>query len=277
MSRKNSKLPATSQLAFHASARREEEAKPAETEPSSGLSPWIALPIGIAAAVPALKYEWLVVNEETQLAACFIAFCVVMYSQGGDAMYKALDESAQTMLKEHNEAEDKVIEALEEKLEFLKANNNMVNDFEAITKMREEAYVKLNAAGKIKPQHDFKSQIERMISMIKVEEQNVAEKAKAALMEEATASVTAEFEESKQLKKAALDSAIATIKGSGGSDPVHAAFIDFFKAKAADAAKVDDASEAAEQRAAMVAKLNGVCKNEGFFFQFDEAGQPKMV
>eukprot|EP00541_Cyclophora_tenuis_P003717 CAMPEP_0116567104 /NCGR_PEP_ID=MMETSP0397-20121206/14815_1 /TAXON_ID=216820 /ORGANISM="Cyclophora tenuis, Strain ECT3854" /LENGTH=266 /DNA_ID=CAMNT_0004094045 /DNA_START=89 /DNA_END=889 /DNA_ORIENTATION=+ len=265
-------------MAFHATPRRQEEVKKEEDKPSTGLVPWIALPIGVAAAVPLLQYEWLVVNEETQLAACFMAFCVVMYTQGGDAMYKALDETAQKILKEHNEAEEKVIEALEEQLESLKANGNIVNDFEAINKMREETYIKLNAAGKIKPQHDFKAQIERMITMIKAEEQNVAEKAKIALMEEATASVTAQFEESKGLKKAALDAAIASIKGGGGgSDPVHGAFIDFFKNKAVEAAAIDDSSEAAAQRASMVAKLNSVCKNEEFFFQFDEAGKPKMI
>ena len=42
-----------------------------------------------------------------------------------------------TILKEHTEAEDKVIEALEQKLEFLKANSNMVDDFVAINKIRE--------------------------------------------------------------------------------------------------------------------------------------------
>jgi hypothetical protein len=194
-------------------------------------------------------------------------------------MYKTLDETAQTILKEHTEAEEKVIEALEQKLEFLKANSNMVNDFEAINTMREAAYVNLNAAGKIKPHHDFKMQIERMINIIAQEESNVAEKAKTALMEEATASVTAQFESSKELKKAALDAAIAKIKGTAkpGDDPVQATFIKFFQDKGAAAAKSDDGSENAAQRAALVAKLNSVTKNEDFFFQFDESGKPKMI
>lgn len=272
------------QVGFHASSRKEEETKTVEPVKKgglfgTGLSEWFALPVGITAAVPLIKYEWLVVNEETQLLAVFIAFCVTFYTQGGDAIYKAMDETAKTILKEHTEAEDKVIAAMKKKLEFLQANSNMVDDFEAINKVREEAYVNLNKAGKVKPQHDFKAQMERVIAMIVQEEQNVAEKAKTVLMEEATAAVTAQFEGSKELQKAALDSAIAKIKGTAkaGEDPVQATFIQFFKNKAADAAKADDGSEAAAQRAALVNKLNATAKNEGFFVQFGSDGQPKMV
>jgi hypothetical protein len=269
-------------IAFHASARREDDVKEAAPVKKgglfgTGLSEWFALPLGLAAAVPALKYEWYVVNEETQLLAVFLAFCVTVYTQGGDAIYKSMDAIAQDILKEHQEAEGKVVAALEQKLEFLKANSNMVQDFEAINKIREETYANLNAAGKVKPYHDLKAQVERMIIMIAQEEANVAEKAKAQLMEEATQSVKSQFTESKELKKQALDSAIARIKGSASKDPVQATFIKFFKDKATAAAKADDSKEAQTQRAALIAKLNSVCKNEKFFFQFDESGKPKMI
>lgn len=98
-------------------------------------------------------------------------------------------------------------------------------------------------------------------------------------MEEATASVTVEFLQSKALKKSALDAAIATIKGDAASseDPVNGAFVKFFQAKAAAAAKEDDGSETAVQRAALIAKVNAVAKSEGFFFDLDGSGKPKMT
>ena len=53
---------------FHASIRREEEAKAEETPAkSSSWDPIYAVPIGIAFAVPAINYEWYLVNEETQV------------------------------------------------------------------------------------------------------------------------------------------------------------------------------------------------------------------
>lgn len=270
---------------FHASAKRDEESKPVEPVPSkgglfgTGLSEWFALPIGMTLAVPALKLDWYVVNEETQLAAVFVAFCVAFYTQGGDALYKALDERAQNLMKEHNEAEDKVIAALEQKLDFLKANQNMVNDFEAINKIREEAYSNLNAAGAIKPKHDFKVQVERMLNMIAQEEANVTEKTKMSIMAEATATVTEKFSTDKALKKAALDAAIAQIKGDakkGTVDPVRAEFSKFLKAKADAASKVSGEEEQLAMRAAMVAKMNAVAKSEGFFFEIDASGKPTM-
>ncbi|KAL9189437.1 hypothetical protein ACHAXT_009112 [Thalassiosira profunda] len=272
-------------MSFHASARREEEAKAEAAVPveskgglfGTGLSEWFALPIGVAAAVPIIKFDWYVINEETQLLAVFLAFCVTFYTQGGDAVYNALDQKAKDLLKEHNEAEDKVIEALDQKLVFLKANQNMVNDFNAINEIRAATYEKLNAAGAVKPQHDFKAQVERMLTMIAAEEGSVAEKMKMGLMSEATASVTEKFSSDKALKKAALDAAIAKIKGDkSGSDPVQAAFVQFFKDKAAAAAASKDDSEEKAQKEAMIAKMNSVAKNEGFFFEFDASGKPTM-
>jgi hypothetical protein len=273
-------------MAFHTTSPRDEEANATTTAATpeksglfgTGLSEWFALPIGITAAIPLIKFDMYVINEETQLAAVFIAFCVALYSQGGDAIYKALDERAKTLLKEHNEAEDKVISALEQKLDFLKANQNMVNDFEAINQIRESSYAHLNAAGAIKPQHDFKGQVERMLNMIAQEEANVTEKTKVALMQEATKIVTEQFMSSKSLKKAALDNAIAQIKGGDavGEDPVRAAFVKFFKEKAAQASKVQDDSEEKAQREALIAKLNAVCKSEKFYFEFDASGKPQM-
>lgn len=273
-------------MAFHASAPRDEEAKEVAAPVSkgglfgTGLSEWFALPIGVTAAVPILKLDLYVVNEETQLAAVFLAFCVAAWSQGGDAIHAALDERAKTLLKEHNEAEEKTISALEQKLDFLKANQNMVNDFEAINAIRVESYEKLNAAGSVKPQHDFKIQMERVLNMIAQEEATVTEKTKAAIMAEATSYVTEQFTTSKALKKAALDAAIAQIKGNteeGTVNPVRTEFSKFLTAKAEAAAKITDDSEEQAQRVALIAKMSAVAKSENMFFDFDASGKPVMT
>lgn len=257
-----------------------EEVIPAESGLfGSKLSEWYALPIGIAAAIPAIKFEWYVINEETQLAAVFIAFCVALYSSGGDAIYKFLDERAQTILKDHNKSEDKVISALQLKLDFLKANQSMVEDFENINIIREQAYTNLSVAGAIKPKHDLRSQIERVLNMIAAEEASLKEKTKIALMDEAIGIVKTKFVKSKQLKKSALNAAIATIRGekATGVDPVQISFVNFFKEKAIAASKADDEAEEVSQRGALMAKINTVCKTEGYFFEFNASGKPEMV
>merc|ERR1719319_1570343 len=105
--------------------------------------------------------------------------------------------------------------------------------------------------------------------MITAEEASVSEKKKIALMAEATETVRAQFSSEKALKKAALDSAIASIKGNAkeGSDPVKQAFVKFFKSKAAEAKKSDDGSEEKAERVALVAKLNSVRRMRDFCFR----------
>merc|ERR1712242_4052 len=150
----------------------------------------------------------------------------------------------------------------------------------AINALREEAYGKLNDAGKIKPLHDFKGQMERVLNMILQKETSIAEKTKMALMEEATAEVTKKFSSSKALKKAALTAAIAQIKGDTATkraDPVSKEFVEFFKAKSAAIAKAADGSEEKMHREAIVAKINAVAKNEGFFFELGADGVPKVT
>merc|ERR1712154_3012 len=101
------------------------------------------------------------------------------------------------------------------------------------------------------------------MDMIAAEEASVAEKTKTALMMEATAYVTEQFSSTKALKKAALDSAIAAIKGEEkANDPVKDAFVNFFKDKAAEAKKNDDGSEEAASRLALIGKMNSIAKNE---------------
>jgi hypothetical protein len=163
----------------------------------------------------------------------------------------------------------------------MKLTENIVNDYKDVYDLTEASYAKLNEAGKIKPQHDLKAQMEKMLNMIAVEEQSSYEKAKVAMMSEATAAVMKEFTTNDALKKAALDSAMAKLLGKGGqgaSDPVQGAFVKFFQDKAKAAKATDDGSEEKAARASMLAKMNAIAENEKMYFRFDETtGKPTMV
>jgi len=276
------KIPAgfSQRLEFHASSKREEEAKPAATEDKGvfGWDPLYSLPLGVALAVPAIHYEWYLVNEETQLMACFIAFNAFIYTQFGDTIKGILEADGKDVLAKQNAVEDEILGILKSKRQDVVMQERLVQDAEDIQKLKEETYVKLNAAGKIKPQHEFKAQMERMLTMIATEEANVKEKEKIAMMEEATAAVTKELLENKALQKQSLENAIKKLKGeAAGEGPVKATYLKFFKWKGDEAKKVDEKVEIAQQRAAMVAKLNATADNEGFFFKFGPDGKPVMT
>lgn len=265
-------------VGFHATSRRDETAKEvATTEPSgSGWDPMYNIPLGIAFAVPAIKYEWYLVNEETQLAACMIAFTMIIYKQFGGVIQASLEEDGKKILEEHNKAEDYVINILEEKRNDIVMQENIVQDAKDVLALKMETYEILNEVGKLKPQHEFKAQVERALSIIETEELSMVEKAKISLMKEATEAVTKKLLTDKALQKKSLDSAIAQLTGKkGGTDVVKEAYLDFFKAK--KSLNVDEAAETKAARENIVTRLNAIAASEGFFFRFDADGKPTMV
>jgi Mitochondrial ATP synthase B chain precursor (ATP-synt_B) len=268
-------------LEFHVSAKREDEAASKDVAAPAKTSSWdplYSIPLGIAFAVPAINYEWYLVNEETQLAACFIAFTAIVYKQFGGMIKEILEEDGKRLIEEHNKYEDQILGILQKKRQEIVLMENIVQDAQNIQVLKHETYEKLNAAGKIKPQHEFKSQMERILTMMVAEEAAVTEKSKVVMMEEATKAVTQELLTNKALQKASLENAIARLKGAKpGKDPVKEAYLKFFQWKAGEAKKVDEAAEMVAAREAMVKKLNAVAANEGYFFQFDTDGKPKMT
>lgn len=189
-------------------------------------------------------------------------------------------DEGDAMLALQHQAEDEIIAKMEENLAYMKITENIVQDYQDILALTAESYDKLNAAGKIRPQHELKTQVEKILTVIAAEEANAYDKAKTALMVEATDAVTAKFADDKALKKAALDDALSKLttgKVGKGGDPVRAAFVKFFSEKTAAAKKADDGSEQKEARAAMITKMNAVAETEGMYFRLDANGQPKMV
>jgi hypothetical protein len=204
-----------------------------------------------------------------------------MYKQFGGVFKDFLEEDGKKILDEHNRQEDAVITLLQDKIDDIRFQSRVVQDAEDVRALKLATYDKLNAAGKIKPQYDFKAQVERILALMETEEVNMKEKAKHALMDEATAAVTAQFASSPDLKKSSLAGAIAALKGttakSGSADVVQAAYVQFFKDKQKAAQSIDAAAEIAASRKSVVTKLNAAAKNEGFLFEFDADGKPKMV
>jgi hypothetical protein len=96
----------------------------------SGLSHLYAIPVGVAFAVPILEFQWFIPNEETLLASCFLGFCVVAYTQGGDMISKSFKNEADAMLQLQNDAEDEVIAKLQENLDFMDLTENIITDYQ---------------------------------------------------------------------------------------------------------------------------------------------------
>jgi hypothetical protein len=219
---------------------------------------------------------WFARGEK--LAAVTIFFTVAMYTQAGEAIAKSFDDDSNSIIKEHNQIEEKVIAKYQEKLQFLRSVGGIAEGVQALSNIKGESFEKFNIVATNKPKHELKAQVERALALIQQEEINTKERLKTALMVEASASVSKSFATSQDLRKSALDVAIARIKGTkGGQDPVQGSFVKFFKDKGAAAAKGDSAADLKAQRETLITKLNTLAENEGFFFNFDKAtSQPKL-
>ena len=230
-------------------------------------------------SLPLVHYNWYMFDVDTIVVANFVAFTTIVYKNFGGFLYDLLAADGKQIIAEQNAAEDEFVRACQEKLDIMKLEERCVQDAEDVFALKEATYVKLQEAGKIKPQYEFKQQIERLMGLMVPEEATLREKRKVALMAEATEAVTAAFGKSEKLKKSALDIAIAQLKGGGApkSDPVKNAYMQFFRSKAKASEQMDEAAEIAESRKFIVTKLNAVASNEKFFFRFDADGKPKMV
>jgi Mitochondrial ATP synthase B chain precursor (ATP-synt_B) len=207
-----------------------------------------------------------------------IMFTALVYKNFGATLGEMLEEDGKRIIDEANKVEDTILSILKAKRDDVIMMDNVVQDAQDIQALKEETYVKYNAAGKIKPLHEFKSQMERVLHMVAVEEAANMEKTKTALMEEATVAVTNELLTNKDLQKISLDNAIAQLKGTKpGTDPVKQTYLQFFQWKANETKKADAKVETIAAREALIKKVNAIAANEKFFFQLDNDGKPKMV
>lgn len=104
-----------------------------------GLYDWkVNGPIALALAIPALSNGIYVINEETQLAACFVLFCTSVYKYGGDAIGSFFDARADAILAEHNAVEDSMIKNCNEILSQYHLQLNLMDDITALNKMHKE-------------------------------------------------------------------------------------------------------------------------------------------
>jgi len=245
----------------------------------TGIDELYAWPLGLIVGIPIISGEYFVLSAETQVAACFMTFCLACYTQGGDAIREMLEARAQAIVDEHAKVEDLNIEAMKEVIEAHKKRVSMVEDLSPLLSLRTELISKISDAKSMQLKYDTKTEIENKLNMLVLAEINATEKTKASLVEEASSAVTASFVASKAAKKAALDVAIASIKGtaSKAKDPVQEMFSKFFQTKIADA-KANEGKTvklSAEDHASILADMKAFAKKEGL--DDIEVSYPKAV
>mgnify|MGYP000105839977 CR=1 FL=1 len=232
----------------------------------ANLSPLYAIPTGIILGIPIIQNEVLILNEETQLVACFAAFVITAYTKGGDAIAASLNEKAQAIQKEHNLIEDAQIEAVQSVIDGHKKRLTLASDLEAINATSESIAVLANKAYGEKLRHVKTDDVERQLNAIYTKEQQSLDRLTGDLSSAATSAVRASFANDQKAQQVALDNAIAQLQGKEvKSDPIQKAFSTFFKNYSADKTKAmkgettltdEDIAQVTEEITALMKKEN---------------------
>ena len=224
--------------AFHTSAPAEEKKKDAAVPSSgggflgTGLSPLYAIPVGIVAAIPILTHEMLILNAESQLVACFTAFVITAYTQGGDAIGKNLDDRAAAVTAEHNAVEDANIAAVTAVISAHKTRLSLLEDVQAIHKAGLDVRQTLERAKTGQLKWEMKDSVEGKLNSLIAREQARNERLTARLTANSTATVTDNFTKDAKAKGAALDAALAVLRGDKAAaaiDPIPKMYSQYFK------------------------------------------------
>ncbi|TMW63813.1 hypothetical protein Poli38472_002754 [Pythium oligandrum] len=223
--------------AFHTSASRQEEEKaavPAPVHPGffaqAGLDDWkVSAPLVAALAIPTLSKGVYVLNEETQLAACFFLFCTSVYKFGGEAIASYFDARASAILSEHNAVEDANIQLAKETLDTHKAMLNIHEDIAAVAEAHKEAVKLMCEVQSYKLRHKTRETFVKNLESIRQIEASYNVELQKAMVANATGKVRAQLEKGdKNVKAAAFKHALDILAEApteeGKTDDVAALF-----------------------------------------------------
>lgn len=201
---------------LHASApsRNDEEPLPATLSEKYKLyepSRWIPLTVGgFGLASATGLYHW---DAESQMLGLFVLFVGTIYSQGGDAIGKMFDDTADAIMKEQTLMEDAQIESVKTAIAAHKSQMGIYADIEGIYKAQMALLSSVSEASSLRLRHECRDNFVRKLDTLVKTEEDTLDKIRKNLVDRATASVREAFVSGDDsLKTNALANALAAIK-----------------------------------------------------------------
>lgn len=192
-------------------------------------SRWVPLTVGgFGLASATGLYHW---DAESQMLGLFVLFVGTIYSQGGDAIGKMFDDTADAILKEQTAMEDAQIESVKTGIEAHKNQMGIYADIEQIYKAQMSLLTSVTEASSLRLQHECRDNFVRKLdTLVKAEEDSI-DNIRKNLVEHATAAVReAYISGDASLKTNALANALDAIKDpSKAKDEIGGLYTDYLK------------------------------------------------
>jgi hypothetical protein len=183
-----------------------------------GLSDWkFALPFGLILAIPALGHEVIVLNEETQLVACFILFCSTMYTQVGGMAASALDETSAEVKKEMEAVDDNMLVGLKDSIAANEKLLGLESDVKALHALIDDMTAAQAEVLAATDKHTLRGDVVRKLESLVALEDAATAALRTRMMTAIKTDVANQFASDKKTKDAALDQAIKVLSGGEGA------------------------------------------------------------
>jgi len=182
------------------------------------LSDWkFALPAGLFLGIPAVLNEFVIVDAELQLTACFILFCSTMYNQVGPMVAKGLEAQKKAVDDELKGLDVMVSAETKSLIEINKAELEAVQEYNEYNELI-DSMAALDAQNRNnKAEVEFREQIVKKLEALKVLEENASAAIRARTVNVVKDEVVTLFTNDKNAKEKALNAAIAVLAGGAGA------------------------------------------------------------
>jgi len=193
------------------------------------LADWkIGFPISLFLLIPAISNEVIVINEETQLLACFMLFCGTLYNQAGPMWHKYCEEQREADFRVFQRADERLLSSLQESV---KLNEKVLHLEETVTEFHSVsdslAVVQADLLNDLE-QHKLRDLVAKRLSSLVAIEDAASNAIRQRTLNKVRSDVTASFTSDKSAKDAALAQAISVLTGGSaatyGKDIVGDAF-----------------------------------------------------
>jgi len=207
-----------SHFSSSSSNKDEKPLSPSLVEQYNLTSPSRWVPITVVGFGTAFGTGLMHLNEEVQILGLFVLFVGTLYTKGGDALGKMLDESADAILREHNALEDAQIEATKQVISAYKRQMDIANDINSIFSAQRALMQKVVHAQSLRLQHDVRNQIVKRLDNLAAAEASVVSSIQSTLVSTASSKARSAFSAEKgdaALKSKVLESALLALESPG--------------------------------------------------------------
>lgn len=213
-----------------------------------GLDDWkIAVPLGVILAIPVMKNEILVINEEFTLAAVFMVFCSTVYVNLSGMIGKSIDSETSAIADSLKKVDEVLLQEISESVKANKEILDLEQDIKDCNALIDDLSVAKAQAMTQAEVHQFRDEIAKKLDALVALEEKVTGQVRSRMLSKVRSDVIASFSTDKKAKENALNQAIAVLSAGAnakmGKDVVGESFAAAIKTYKDDYAKAKGPDE----------------------------------